>query len=40
VNINAYIISVVKPFGKPKQKCEGNNRLDFRGKNSEGVILK
>jgi hypothetical protein len=40
LNINAYIISVVKPVGKTKQKWEGNNRLDFRGTNCGGVVLK
>jgi hypothetical protein len=40
VNINAYIISVVKPSGKTKQKLEGNNSLDIRGTNCEGVVLK
>jgi hypothetical protein len=40
VNINAYIISAVKPVGKPKQRWEGNNSLDIRGKNCGGGVLK
>jgi hypothetical protein len=40
LNINAYIIYVVEPVGKPKQKLEGNNSLDIRGTNCEGVVLK
>jgi hypothetical protein len=37
---NAYFISVVTPVGKPKQKWEGNNRLDIRGTNCGDVVLK
>jgi hypothetical protein len=40
VNINAYIISAVNPVGKPKQKWEGNNRLNIRELNFGGVVLK
>jgi hypothetical protein len=40
VNISAYIISVVKPVGKPKERWEGNNSLDIRGTNFGGVFLK
>jgi hypothetical protein len=40
VNINAYIISVVKPSGKTKQKWEGNIRLNIRRKNCAGDVLK
>jgi hypothetical protein len=40
LNINAYIIYVVKPVGEPKQNWESNNRLDITGKNCGGVVLK